>query len=299
MNHNEDNDVKKALDDIFGSDFIEIDSNSDDNHSEEFNLDDSVEIKDEQENVSDVENNTLNINIPLISEPVIPEIVDSTNEDNDFEDKFIEKDTSADELQQVIENEKVMYSVSDNKNMKKQKNDKNVKKENNSYNNNALILYFMIGIILGTILILLFVNKNNNIEKKINCTYKAEDTGFKTTDEYTITYKGNKLIYIEGEYVYTAKTDEFKPQIDYIKEEKLPVIINSNGMSGFTHNYEISDNYYKVLSYYDISLFNFDIVDKNDSKITPISYIELNSKTTLKSLRANLEKNGYKCVNTN
>ena len=38
------------------------------------------------------------------------------------------------------------------------------------------------------------------------------------------------------------------------------------------------------------------IIDKNDNKKNPLSYVNINSKTTYKSLIEYFEKNGYKCT---
>ena len=52
---------------------------------------------------------------------------------------------------------------------------------------------------------------------------------------------------MDGKYKYTALTDEYKQQIEYVKNEKLPAIVNSNGMDGFTYIYEASDDYFLVV----------------------------------------------------
>ena len=67
-------------------------------------------------------------------------------------------------------------------------------------------------------------------------------------------------------------------------------------MDGFTYIYEASDDYFLVSSYLDITKFDFNIIDKNDNKKNPLSYVNINSKTTYKSLIEYFEKNGYKCT---
>jgi hypothetical protein len=46
----------------------------------------------------------------------------------------------------------------------------------------------------------------------------------------------------------------------------------------------------------DFTLIKFNKVDKINQELMPISYVKINSKTTYKSLRKVLEKDGYTCV---
>ena len=153
----------------------------------------------------------------------------------------------------------------------------------------------MIGFIIGLALIYVIVSYLNGKERVINCSYQAEDAGYRVTDEYKITYVNDDVTYVEGVYNYTAKTDEYKQEVAYVKEEKLPVIINSNGMKGFTYIYETNDTFFKVSSYLDFTLFNYDEIGKINQEVTPISYFDINSKMSVNDLRTLFEDQGYVC----
>lgn len=169
------------------------------------------------------------------------------------------------------------------------------KKEDNDISQKKIILYFFIGFILGLILIYIIVNFILNKEKVINCSYSANDVGYKVTDEYKIKYKNNTILKVEGSYTYTAKNEEYKSQIEYIKKEKIPVIINSNGMKGFTYLYEVSDNYFKVNSYLDYELFDFNNINKINQTNMPISYFKVTNDKSIKKLKKELVGKGYIC----
>ncbi len=170
------------------------------------------------------------------------------------------------------------------------------KKVSKKRNNKSIYIYIFLIILLLVIVLLMFIYDNNSKEKIVNCSYKANDKGYSITDEYIITYKENKIIYFDGKYIYRALNEEYKNQIDYVKDEKMPVIINSNGMPGFTYIYEIGEDYFSVNSYLDFSLFDYNLIDKNDNDNYPISYITIDSSTTYESLVKNLKKDGYTCT---
>lgn len=177
-------------------------------------------------------------------------------------------------------------------------NENNIQEATEKYNNisyKKIVLYFLIGFMLGFILIYIIVNFVLNKEKTINCSYSANDVGYKITDEYKIKYKNNTILKVDGSYIYTAKTEEYKSQIEYIKNEKIPVIINSNGMKGFTYLYEVSDSYFKVNSYLDYDLFEFDNINRIDQKNMPISYFKITSDKSVKKLKNELINKGYTC----
>ena len=173
----------------------------------------------------------------------------------------------------------------------------NTIKDDKSFNK-KIIIYIALGMVLGLIVVFILVNFVFGIEKKELCTSTAEDTGYKYTDEYKITYKKNKINYVESTYTYTALNDEYKSQIEYVSEDKLRAIINSNGMPGFTYTYETSDNYVKVNGYLDFTLFNYDEIEKINQEAMPLSYFKISRDMTYKTLKANLEKEGYKCTTT-
>lgn len=173
----------------------------------------------------------------------------------------------------------------------------NTIKDDKSFNK-KIIIYIALGTILGLIVVFILVNFVFGIEKKELCTSTAEDTGYKYTDEYKITYKKNKINYVESTYTYTALNSEYQEQIKYVSDDKLRVIINSNGMPGFTYTYETSDNYVKVNGYLDFTLFNYDEIEKINQEAMPLSYFKISRDMTYKTLKVNLEKQGYKCTTT-
>lgn len=174
---------------------------------------------------------------------------------------------------------------------------KNTIKDDKSFNK-KIIIYIALGMVLGLIVVFILVNFVFGIEKKELCTSSAEDTGYKYTDEYKITYKKNKINYVESTYTYTALNSEYQEQIKYVSDDKLRAIINSNGMPGFTYTYETSDNYVKVNGYLDFTLFNYDEIEKINQEAMPLSYFKISRDMTYKTLKANLEKEGYKCTTT-
>ncbi len=238
-------------------------------------------------------------------------IDNSIKENNELREENINNEAKEDsvidakELNNSIIEDKKDLPISNNLGMKKSTDAKN--KVSKDKNNNSIKIDFsklntkfvFLGVVaLIFIIFIAVILYNTNKESKVSCSYDATDTGYKTHDEYLISHRSNNITYIHGTYTYTAKTDEFKNQINVIKEEKIPVIVNSNGMKGFTHTYEISDNQISVYSYYDFTKIDFKKVDKNDDKITPISYISFKSTTTYDKLIKNLKKSGYKCTNS-
>lgn len=174
---------------------------------------------------------------------------------------------------------------------------KNTIKDDKSFNK-KIIIYIALGAILGLIVVFILVNFVFGVEKKELCTSTAEDTGYKYTDEYKITYKKNKINYVESTYTYTALNSEYKEQIKYVSDDKLRAVINSNGMPGFTYTYETSDDYVKVNGYLDFTLFNYDEIEKINQEAMPLSYFKISRDMTYKTLKNDLEKNGYKCTIT-
>lgn len=218
--------------------------------------------------------------------------------DDIFGDDVIEiKDTNDDNLTNTslnipnISSSEIITPTS----LDKENNIQETTEKDNNISYKKIILYFLIGFVLGFILIYIIVNFVLNKEKTINCSYSANDLGYKITDEYKIKYKNNTILKVDGSYIYTAKTEEYKSQIEYIKNEKIPVIINSNGMKGFTYLYEVSDSYFKVNSYLVYDLFEFDKINKIDQKNMPISYFKITSDKSVKKLKNELINKGYTC----
>lgn len=254
-----DKDIKRAIDDIFGDDVIEI------------NVANNI-IQNSDESNASLNDGTPNDMDVLTSEKAIAnENIQKDNEVYSLPEINNQKDNEVSNSQEVNE------------------------KSKNIFYNKRIIIYFVIGFIIGLALIYVIVSYLNGKERVINCSYQAEDAGYRVTDEYKITYVNDDVTYVEGVYNYTAKTDEYKQEVAYVKEEKLPVIINSNGMKGFTYIYETNDTFFKVSSYLDFTLFNYDEIGKINQEVTPISYFDINSKMSVNDLRTLFEDQGYVC----
>lgn len=241
------NEIEEALNNIFGSDFVEVDIKDD---AKDYVDNDNMYSAPKEDKVEDIFNTYQNNN----------DI--EAKEDNDLGNK-------------VINGKRITNKIKENK-------------EN--------IIYYLIGLAIITVIIYVLVNFVFGITKTVTCTYRAEDEGYDFSDEYKITYKKNKISYVESVYTYNALNDEFKGQLQYIREDKLPVIVNSNGMPGFTYIYESNDDFIKVNGYLDFTLFEFDKIDKMDQELMPISYFKIDSKTTYKTLKEDLESEGYVCT---
>ena len=274
-----DDDLKNALDDIFGSDFIEIDTSTpEDTKSDEHDKDVIFKDSDEVSTIADANQSFV--------EPKI---------NDDFE------------------NDRLKQTMPDDSLSEKTKTDENVVKENSALTNNTkidndksnsffsskkIIIIFVIGFVLGIALIYILVNYVFGVTKVVNCSSSATDVGYKYTDEYKITYKKNKITYVESTYTYTALNDEYKEQIQHVKDDKLRAVINSNGMPGFTYLYENSDDYFKVNGYLDFELFDYEQIDGLNQESTPISYFKIDSNLTFEKLKSNLKENGYQCTSS-
>lgn len=242
--NNKDNDIKKAIDEIFGDDVVEIDNDTKEEYKENNFI--IEEVKEENNDIK--------------QENII-----------DVSDSYTNLENKQEEIENNLNN----------------KNDDELRKK--------ILLYFLIGMVLGLILLYFVIKYFNNKEYLVNCSYEAEDFGYKITDEYKIKYKNNKILYVEGSYIYTVKTDDYKKQIEFIKKEKLPIIINSNGMKGFTYVYEESETFFKMQAYLDFSLFDYSKINKLDQKKIPISTFGIESNN-YKKLKEKLEKTGYICT---
>lgn len=374
--NNKDRDLKNALDDIFGSDSIEIDvPNS--NIKKEDNDQESIKLvsnyvdadfkKVENKNINDLSdvpkdmpynkisdkneniiyNNDLNgSNNSFLNNDVLDNSNntlnsnnnDSLNNDNNVFPTYVNNEFNASNLgnnennnqsqafshdfqydvndinaafnQNTINNdnnivnnkaqefnEHAKNNISINPVMDNAKSDQSKEKTNkNFFSLKRIIIYFVVGFLIGFVLIYVLVNYVFGVSKVTVCSQSAKDTGYEYTDEYKITYKKDKILYVQSDYNYKALTDEFKSQINYVKDEKLLAVINSNGMPGFTYVYEVSDGHFKVNGYLDFELIDFDKVDDINQDLMPISYFKIDSKLTYSSLISNLEDQGYKCT---
>ncbi|MBQ9013807.1 MAG: hypothetical protein IJ094_09730 [Bacilli bacterium] len=254
---NKDKDVKSALDELFGSDFIEIDVNKEEKSNNIINddlFDDIInsDIKKDDQDIINTnkkeENNKLNT-------------LEEKNTNNNFVPNYVT----------TIQK----------------------KKENNKFNKLYLLLILIVVIAISIFFVyILYFN-----ERTIKCVSKAMDVGYKYSDEYKIKHKGNKITYLYSSYKYTALNDDYKREIEVIKNEKLPILLNSNGMDGFTYTYESTDEYFKINGYIDFEKINFKSVDKLNQDLVKISFYKINSKLTYKDLKKSLEKDGYTCTN--
>ena len=278
--------LKDALDDIFGSDFIDIDSSNNNDIVNEEKSDLNLEFNDMIESISD----SLKVEEEKEKQEVVQNPKEEYVDDHVIKDNYVDYNDENNYIDSSINNEydkKKEYDAIDND---ISDSDKVVNKKKSHVPIIILLL-----IVLAAIIVMVIMFINNNKEIKEYCYYSAKDTGYKTSDSYTITYKKGMVTYVEGTYEYIALKDEYKNEIEAIKEEKIPVIINSNGINGFTHIYEVSDTSIKINSYYDILLFDSNVVDKNDNKLNPLSYIDLKSNTSISDLKKSLIKKGYTC----
>lgn len=271
-------DVEKALEKLFGESFDE----------EKKVLENNLDVKEDNNNTVVFEDGNESVVIPVFKDN--EELNKNKNvtdanigvESDELVDRFDTKDD-------VSSNTYINIMTKPNNNTKN-----NINKNNNKNVNSIMVVSIILVLcFVVSIIVILF---NTNSEQIVSCSFSAKDNGFRIMDEYIIAHKSGHLTFIQGEYEYVATSEDAKSQIDVIKESKLPVIINSNGMPGFTHTYEISSDFIRVYSYYDITQMNFKKVDKNNDEITPISYINLKSTTTYDSLTKDLKKQGYKCV---
>lgn len=277
-------------------------------HADNFNIIDSTNNNDGSKNDGSSE---LNYNENVVNVPTLDSITNKSYESLDSNE--VSSNISSDE---TINHNNYDFNNQINTNLNASYSENNLTLENNEASsskdvltsentikddksfNKKIIIYIALGAILGLIVVFILVNFVFGIEKKELCTSTAEDTGYKYTDEYKITYKKNKINYVESTYTYTALNSEYKEQIKYVSDDKLRAVINSNGMPGFTYTYETSDDYVKVNGYLDFTLFNYDEIEKINQEAMPLSYFKISRDVTYKTLKANLEKEGYKCTTT-
>lgn len=302
---NENKELENALNDIFDEDFINIGENTEPK-AEEINTN-GTEAEENlvdffaTQGVSDIERS---IEENLVKETSIKELKEEikqpvesdivVNEQVNEEEINIIDEQPTQKEDTVIE-EKTETKVN-GKEFVTEKKLNEITEHQEILSNKKIFIYFIVGFILGFGLIFYIINYALSTPRVISCSTSAEDDGYKYSDEYKITYIRNKINMLESSYTYSAITDEYKKQIEYIKKEKLPVVINTNGMPGFTYTYESSDEVFKINGYLDFSLIKFKEVDKINQKLMPISFVKINSKTTYKSLKTDLEKRGFKCI---
>lgn len=170
-----------------------------------------------------------------------------------------------------------------------------VETESNTPKKNNKMLYLILGAIFVAILIVVLCVLSINCEKKTSCSYAVNDTNYKISDTYEIKYKKNKILYVNGKYDYEAKTKDFENQINIIRQEKIPVMVNSNAMKGFTYILDEGNDKFSITSSLDFTSFDYNEISKIDQKTKPISYFEIDSNLTYEKLKNILEKQGYTC----
>lgn len=246
-----DDDVSKAIDDIFGNDFIEL------------------SVSNEQLESSKIENENIAINeIDKLDEP--KKSLDNVNTDSSLMDNHNSTKTS--------EDQSISKTVNTDKNL--------------DFKTVILILLLCI---LASMIMVFFLTKNETAEENSFVCYKKIQTNdYDSTDEYILNHSKDKLTYVSGTYVYHAKTENAINNINAIKEDKLNVIINSNGIDGFTHTYEEGENSVLINSYYDMELIDFSKIKKDEIK--KLSYLKLTPKMKASDLRKLLENEGYTCT---
>lgn len=257
-----DKELENALDEIFGDDIIELDT--------------STPLK----KTSNLQNITFDANK---SEENI--------ENLELEETLTEEQENIEKIDTKDDKE-----PNSNVDFEKQESSLKEKKEISNIPMKKVVIISALVVLLTLAIVYLIVNYFENKQKTINCSFSFDDKGYKITDEYKITYKNKLITYIEGVYIYTSKTDDFDEQIKYIKEDKLPAIINSNGMKGFTYSYENSDDLIKINSYLDYTIMDFEKIKNIDQTSNPISYFKINLEDNSKNLISLLEKQGYKCT---
>lgn len=200
----------------------------------------------------------------------------------------------------VFENNSIEVNINnETKTIQEEVNDisEEQKKEKNSNIPIIKVVIISVIVILLTLIgVYISLNFFGNKDKTIVCSYLFDDKNYKITDEYKITSQNKKITYIEGIYMYTSKTDEYDEQIRYVKEDKLPAIINSNGMKGFTYTYENTDDSIKISSYLDYTIMDENEIKAIDQNTNPISYFKVDVKENSENLTKLFKKQGYKCT---
>ena len=268
-----DKNIEEAIDNIFGEDVLTINTDSDDS------------------NDNDLSKTSLNIYNYENSDIDLSKLDDETKNQLENDHEALDNYDTNDEkrLDEQNESNNVMSldsSSGDDIEVEKQ-TDLNGKRK-------GILIILLCAILLVIVILTLFIY-NLNCEKNVSCVYSVNDKNFVLSDTVKITYKKDKISYVNGNYSYAAITKDFKDQIDNIRQEKIPVIVNSNGMKGFTYILNEENDKFSITSSLDFTSFDYDEISKIDQKTKPISYFEIDSNLTYKKLKNILEKQGYTC----
>lgn len=268
-----DKNIEEAIDNIFGEDVLTINTDSDDS------------------NDNDLSKTSLNIYNYENSDIDLSKLDDETKNqlENDHEalDNYDTNDEKRLDEQNESNNVMSLDSSSDDDIEVEKQTDLNGKRK-------GILIILLCAILLVIVILTLFIY-NLNCEKNVSCVYSVNDKNFVLSDTVKITYKKDKISYVNGNYSYAAITKDFKDQIDNIRQEKIPVIVNSNGMKGFTYILNEENDKFSITSSLDFTSFDYDEISKIDQKTKPISYFEIDSNLTYKKLKNILEKQGYTC----
>ena len=268
-----DKNIEEAIDNIFGEDVLTINTDSDDS------------------NDNDLSKTSLNIYNYENSDIDLSKLDDETKNqlENDHEalDNYDTNDEKNADEQNESNNVMSLDSSSDDDIEVEKQTDLNGKRK-------GILIILLCAILLVIVILTLFIY-NLNCEKNVSCVYSVNDKNFVLSDTVKITYKKDKISYVNSNYSYAAITKDFKDQIDNIRQEKIPVIVNSNGMKGFTYILNEENDKFSITSSLDFTSFDYDEISKIDQKTKPISYFEIDSNLTYKKLKNILEKQGYTC----
>ena len=268
-----DKNIEEAIDNIFGEDVLTINTDSDDS------------------NDNDLSKTSLNIYNYENSDIDLSKLDDETKNqlENDHEalDNYDTNDEKRLDEQNESNNVMSLDSSSDDDIEVEKQTDLNGKRK-------GILIILLCAILLVIVILTLFIY-NLNCEKNVSCVYSVNDKNFVLSDTVKITYKKDKISYVNSNYSYAAITKDFKDQIDNIRQEKIPVIVNSNGMKGFTYILNEENDKFSITSSLDFTSFDYDEISKIDQKAKPISYFEIDSNLTYKKLKNILEKQGYTC----
>lgn len=268
-----DKNIEEAIDNIFGEDVLTINTDSDDS------------------NDNDLSKTSLNIYNYENSDIDLSKLDDETKNqlENDHEalDNYDTNDEKSTDEQNESNNVMSLDSSSDDDIEVEKQTDLNGKRK-------GILIILLCAILLVIVILTLFIY-NLNCEKNVSCVYSVNDKNFVLSDTVKITYKKDKISYVNSNYSYAAITKDFKDQIDNIRQEKIPVIVNSNGMKGFTYILNEENDKFSITSSLDFTSFDYDEISKIDQKTKPISYFEIDSNLTYKKLKNILEKQGYTC----
>lgn len=268
-----DKNIEEAIDNIFGEDVLTINTDSDDS------------------NDNDLSKTSLNIYNYENSDIDLSKLDDETKNqlENDHEAlyNYDTNDEKSTDEQNESNNVMSLDSSSDDDIEVEKQTDLNGKRK-------GILIILLCAILLVIVILTLFIY-NLNCEKNVSCVYSVNDKNFVLSDTVKITYKKDKISYVNSNYSYAAITKDFKDQIDNIRQEKIPVIVNSNGMKGFTYILNEENDKFSITSSLDFTSFDYDEISKIDQKTKPISYFEIDSNLTYKKLKNILEKQGYTC----